>query len=206
MFWGATLLLAVIGYLLGALNGAILISKFILNEDVREHGSGNAGLTNFFRSYGGITTLIVLAIDVLKTVLAALLGGWMLGRVGYYELGTMIGGAFAVVGHMFPVFFQFRGGKGILCCAALAGAMDWRALLVILGVFLIALALTRYVSLGSCLGAIVYTPVFAWSFPDNLPVVAIALVLALAALYMHRENIKRLLSGTENKLTFHHQT
>ena len=84
MFWGAIVLLAAAGYLLGNLNGAILISKFILKEDVRNHGSGNAGLTNFFRSYGGATTLFVLAIDVLKTVVAALLGGWMLGRFGYF--------------------------------------------------------------------------------------------------------------------------
>ena len=204
MFWGAIVLLAVAGYLLGNLNGAILISKFILKEDVRNHGSGNAGLTNFFRSYGGATTLFVLAIDVLKTVVAALLGGWMLGRFGYCELGKMIGGAFTVAGHMLPVFFQFRGGKGILCCAALAGVMDWRALAVILAVFLLALVLTRYVSLGSCLGAVCYTPVFAWRFPGNWPIIAIAAVLALAALFMHRENIKRLLAGTENKFSFHH--
>ena len=203
MFWGAILLIAVAGYLLGTLNGAILISKWFLKEDVREHGSGNAGLTNFFRSYGGAVTLFVLAIDVLKTVAAALLGGWLLWLFGCGELGRMLGGAFTVVGHMFPVFFQFRGGKGILCCAALAGVMDWRVLLAILAVFILVLALTRYVSLGSCLCALLYAPAFAWRFPDNLPVILIALALALAALFMHRENIRRLLHGTENRFSFH---
>lgn len=202
MFWLAILLIAVIGYLLGNLNGAILISKYIYKEDVREHGSGNAGLTNFLRSYGGAMTFVVLLIDVLKAVGAALIGGWLLNRYGYYELGKMLGGFFAVIGHMFPVFFNFRGGKGILSCCALAGAMDLRLMAVVLGIFLVVVIATRYVSLGSCLAAAAYAPLFVLFFPGNLPVILIALLLALAAIYMHRENIKRLLAGTENKLSF----
>lgn len=204
MLWLSIVLLAIAGYLLGNLNGAILISRSFHKEDVREHGSGNAGLTNFFRSYGGASTLFVLAIDVLKTILASLLGGWLLGKFGYSDLGKMMGGAFSVLGHMFPVVFQFRGGKGILCCAALVGVMDWRALALVLAIFLVALVLTRYVSLGSCLGALFFTPALAWRFPGDWPVIGIALLLSAAALYMHRENIKRLLAGTENKFSFHH--
>lgn len=203
--WGYIALVAVAGYLLGNLNGAILISKLFLREDVREHGSGNAGLTNFFRSYGGGLTLCVLAIDVFKAVAAALLGGWLLGRaMGDPELGRMLGGFFAVIGHMFPVFFQFRGGKGILSSAALAGVMDWRILVIILAVFLLAVILTRYVSLGSCLGAVAYVPAFAWCFPGRADIILIATIMALAALFMHRKNIQRLLNGTESKLSFHH--
>ena len=204
-FWGYLALVAVVGYLLGNCNGAILISKWILREDVRTHGSGNAGLTNFFRSYGGGLTLVVLAIDVVKAVAAALIGGWILGHfLGEPELGKMVGGSFAVIGHMFPVFFQFRGGKGILSSAALAGVMDWRILMVILAVFLVAVVLTRYVSLGSCLGAVAFTPAFAWCYPGRLDLIVIAAVLSVLALVMHRKNIQRLLNGTENKLSFRH--
>ena len=204
-FIALVLLTAVAGYLLGTLNGAILISRFLLKEDVRTHGSGNAGLTNFFRSYGSASTLLVLAIDVVKTVLAALLGGWLLGRtMGAPEFGKMLGGAFTVVGHMFPVFFQFRGGKGILCCAALAGVMDWRILAALLVVFILAVAATRYVSLGSCLGAVIYTPAFAYCFPGDRRILILALLLSLAALFMHRQNLRRLFAGTENRFSFHH--
>lgn len=204
-FWGYLALVAVVGYLLGNLNGAILISKFILREDVRQHGSGNAGLTNFLRSYGGGLTLVVLAIDVVKAVAAALIGGWILGHfLDAPELGKMVGGSFAVIGHMFPVFFQFRGGKGILSSAALAGVMDWRILAVILVVFLLAVILTRYVSLGSCLGAVAFTPAFAWCYPGQTDLIVIAAILSVLALVMHRKNIQRLLNGTENKLSFHH--
>ena len=204
-YWSCIVLTAAAGYLLGNLNGAILISKYILREDVRTHGSGNAGLTNFFRSYSGGLTLVVLAIDVIKAVAAALLGGWLLSRsMGDPELGRMLGGSFAVLGHMFPVFFQFRGGKGILSSAALAGVMDWRILAVILAVFLVAVIATRYVSLGSCLGAVAYVPAFAWRFPGRAEILLIAAVMAVAALFMHRKNIQRLLSGTESKLSFHH--
>lgn len=201
---GAMVLAAVPGYLLGNLNGAILISKLVLREDVRTHGSGNAGLTNFHRSYGGALTLAVLAIDVIKAVAAALIGGAILDHfLGYVELGRMIGGSFAVIGHMFPVFFQFRGGKGVLSSAALAGVMDWRILLVILAVFLVAVILTRYVSLGSCLGAVAFVPAFVWRYPGQEEIIVLATVLALLALFMHRKNIQRLLNGTESKLSFH---
>lgn len=204
-FWGYIALVAVVGYLLGNLNGAILISKYILREDVRTHGSGNAGLTNFFRSYGGALTLVVLAIDVIKAVAAALIGGWIAGHfLGDPDLGRMVGGSFAVIGHMFPVFFQFRGGKGILSSAALAGVMDWRILLAIFVVFLVAVILTKYVSLGSCLGAIAFTPAFAWCYSGRTDLIVMAAVLSVLALVMHRKNIQRLLNGTESKLSFHH--
>ena len=202
--WGYMALVALAGYVLGNCNGAILISKLLLREDVRTHGSGNAGLTNFFRSYGGLSTLIVLAIDVVKTILACLFGGWLLGRMmDAPELGKMLGGVFTVAGHMFPAFFQFRGGKGILCCATLAGMMDWRILVGLLVVFLLAVSLTRFVSLGSCLGAVIYTPLFVYCFPGNWPILAMALLLSLAVLFMHRENIRRLLAGKENRISFH---
>ena len=203
MFWTRILIAAAAGYLLGNLNGALLISRWVYKSDIRNSGSGNAGLTNYFRTYGGLRTLIVLAIDVAKTVAACMLGGALLRGLGLYEFGKMLGGAFTVLGHMFPVFFHFRGGKGILCCAAIAGAMDWWAFAVILGTFILVLVLTKYVSLGSCMGAVVFAPSLAWRFPGNTPVIVMALLLSLMAIYMHRENIGRLIHGTESKFTFH---
>jgi len=203
LFWTKVLIAAAAGYLLGNLNGALLISRWVYKSDIRNSGSGNAGLTNYFRTYGGLRTLIVLAIDVAKTVAACMLGGALLRGLGLYEFGKMLGGAFTVLGHMFPVFFHFRGGKGILCCAAIAGAMDWWAFAVILGTFILVLVLTKYVSLGSCMGAVVFAPSLAWRFPGNTPVIVMALLLSLMAIYMHRENIGRLIHGTESKFTFH---
>ena len=203
MLWLNILIAAAAGYLLGNLNGALLISKYLLKSDIRKRGSGNAGLTNFLRSYGGLQTLLVLAIDVAKTVAACMIGGALLRGFGLYELGKMLGGAFTVVGHMYPMLFGFRGGKGILCCAALAGAMDWYAFAVIIGVFLIVLLLTRYVSLSSCMGALVYPFAFAWRFRGEWLIIALALALAVWVISMHRENFRRLRAGTESKLSFH---
>lgn len=203
MYWVYVLGLAVCGYLLGNLNGAIIISRLLMKEDVRTHGSGNAGLTNFFRSYGGASTLLVLVIDLAKAVAAALVGGWLLGRFGQAEFGKMLGGVFTVVGHMFPVFFGFRGGKGILCCAGIAAVMDGWLLLVILLVFILVLALSRYVSLASCIAAVVFPFAFMYRFWGNLPVILLAFTLAVGVIFMHRENIKRLMKGTENKFSFH---
>ena len=204
MFWGYAVLISVVGYLLGTLNGAILISKLLCRDDVRSHGSGNAGLTNFFRSYGGLRTLLVLFIDVGKTVAAALFGGWLIQKAGGDEmLGRMLGGAFSVIGHMFPVFFHFRGGKGILCCGTLGACMDWRIIVVLLSVFILTVVLTRYVSLGSILGAVSYLPTFLWRFWGNVPVLVIAGIISALAILMHHKNIARLIAGTESKLSFH---
>ncbi len=202
MFWLFLVLTAAAGYLLGNLNGAILVSKLLLREDVRTHGSGNAGLTNFFRSYGGAKTLLVLAIDVGKTLAAAFLGAWLLGRFGMADLGEMVGGTATILGHMFPAAFQFRGGKGILCGATLGGVLDWRILAALLAVFLIAVVLTRYVSLGSCLGAVVFTPAVALCYPGRYLLWVLALAVSLGALYMHRGNLSRIVHGTESKLSF----
>lgn len=202
MFWLCFAITAVAGYLLGNLNGAILISRLVMKEDVRTKGSGNAGLTNFHRSYGGLSTFLVLGIDVAKAVAAALLGGWLLGRFGQVELGRMLGGSCAVLGHMFPVAFQFRGGKGILSAAALAAVMDWRLFLALLVVFIIVVYFTKYVSLGSCLGAVLFVPAFFLLYPGQWALIGQAILLAVLVLYKHRSNIRRLLKGEENKLSF----
>lgn len=190
-------LCAVLGYLLGGLNGAIIISRSGKLGDVREHGSGNAGLTNFLRSYGGWRTLLVVALDIGKVFLACWLGALLLPE--QKELAKMTAGAATQLGHVFPVYFGFHGGKGILSSGALALAMDWHVFVVIFAVFLLLFLLTKYVSLGSVCAAAVYPAAFWFFYREQTAVWLIALGMALVAIVMHRGNIVRLCKGTERK-------
>ncbi len=198
----------VLGYALGNVNGAILISGLFHHEDVRRKGSGNAGLTNFYRNYGGADTFLVLVIDAGKAVLACFVGKWLFQAFGLTDvetlrLGSMVCGAATVFGHVFPMVYKFRGGKGILTCAALAAYMNIWAFLACIGLFLLVVLLTRYVSLGSVLACVLY-PFMFWLFiPQNIPVVLISALTALLAIFMHRANIARLFAGTESKFSFH---
>jgi glycerol-3-phosphate acyltransferase PlsY len=207
-------LCGVIGYLLGSFNGAILISRWIRKEDIRTKGSGNAGLTNFYRNYGGMDTLLVLLIDVGKTVLACFIGGWIIKAAGYTSAepsldwtdeAQMLCGGFSVIGHIFPIWFRFRGGKGILTCATLAAFVDWRIICILLGVFLVVVLLTRFVSLGSIVGCLVYPFLFWWRYPqeNKIMMTIMAICLAALAIGMHHTNIKRLLHGEERRFSFH---
>ena len=127
----AIVLTALFSYLLGNLNGAILLSRLVEKDDVRRHGSGNAGFTNFFRNYGKATSLLVILIDGVKTALSCLLGGWLLGAYGLGTEGMLLGGLCATLGHDFPAFLGFRGGKGIVCGFAAALVTDWRIGLIL---------------------------------------------------------------------------
>ena len=198
---GRFLAIAAIGYLLGSCNGAILISRVFLRDDVREHGSGNAGLTNFYRSYGGVLTLLVIAIDLGKVFLACWLGR-VLGEEAWLPEYTMMGGTAAIIGHMFPLYFDLRGGKGILSTGAVALFMDWRMFLILFGLFLLLVLLTRYVSLGSIVAAALYPVMFLLFFPGRWGLVVLALV-GWYDVWRHKANIRRLLSGTESKFSFH---
>lgn len=194
---------AVTGYLLGNINGAILISKWFMKEDVRTRGSGNAGLTNFFRTYGGFNTFLVVLIDAGKTVLACLIGGLLFRRLGYgglWDTAKMLGGFCSVLGHVFPVFFRFRGGKGILCGGAIACVMNPLIFAVLFSIFLILFFTTHYVSLGSVVAVTLYPFAFWIAFPHNWYVIAMAAGLAVVADFMHRKNIARLVKGTESKV------
>lgn len=128
MDWWRIVCCAAAGYLLGSCNGAIVVSHTCMHDDIRKKGSGNAGLTNFLRNFGGWATLLVVLMDMGKVVLACLLGRWLLP--GNPQLGMMIAGAMTELGHIFPVFYGFRGGKGILSSAALAIMMDWRIFVI----------------------------------------------------------------------------
>ena len=202
---GAVLVAALAAYLLGNLNGSVCISALVAHDDVRKHGSGNAGLTNFFRSYGGWGTFLVMAVDMLKTVAATYTAGWALASFGYYGDGLVLGAVMVSLGHDFPALLGFKGGKGILCGFTAALILDWRIALVMLAVFIIAFAITRYVSLGSVLGALTCSVAFGVVHYGNWATMAGGIFIGLLAVYMHRSNIGRLLKGTESKVHLIHR-
>lgn len=198
--WYPIIVTVILGYLLGNLNGSVSISNLVAHEDVRIHGSGNAGMTNFYRSYGGWSTLLVMLVDVMKTAIACMAGGLMLESYGMAPEGKMIGALAVTLGHNFPALLGFRGGKGIICGITAAIVIDWRASLIIFVVFAIAYAVTKYVSLGSVLGAVTYIVTFVIFWHEHPFVMIGGIVLGLLAIYMHRSNISRLIKGTESKV------
>ena len=191
---------AVIAYLLGNLNGAVVVSRIVAHEDVRTKGSGNAGLTNFTRNYGAHTSVFVILIDVGKAVAACLIGGLLLKRFGHYADGVALGGLFVILGHDFPALLGFKGGKGILSGVTVALMLDWRIGLFVFGIFLVAYAISKYVSLGSVLSAGAFGPIYAvvhWGegwFP-----ICVGFAMSALIVWMHRGNIVRLIKGEERK-------
>lgn len=193
-----------VSYLLGCFNGSVMTSHFIIRDDVRQHGSGNAGLTNFYRTYGARYALCVIICDMGKTVLACLIGGYLMHWVaGDWTLGLLIAGIGCELGHMFPVFFGLRGGKGILSGGVLVLMLDWRVALIAWGLFAVLWLTTRYVSLGSVAAtASMPVSVFLLMGHNWLYTVLSAAVAALV-IWCHRGNIQRLLTGTEKKFQWH---
>lgn len=192
------ILAAVIGYLLGNLNGAVCISR-LMGDDVRSHGSGNAGLTNFIRSYGAGRSALVIVIDAGKALLGCVIGGLLLMRVLGFQAGAAIGGAAVLLGHTFPAFLRFKGGKGILSGLFVAIVVDWRIALLILAVFSVAYLTTWYVSLGSVLAAAAFGVGFVILHHQNLTVMLCGVFMSALAVFMHRQNISRLIKGQERK-------
>lgn len=191
---------AVAAYLLGNLNGAVVVSWLVAHEDVRTKGSGNAGLTNFTRNYGAHTSVFVILIDVGKAVAACLLGGLLLKGSGHYADGVALGGLFVILGHDFPALLGFKGGKGILSGVTVALMMDWRIGLFVFGIFLVAYALTKYVSLGSILSSGAFGPIYAFvHWGEGWFPIAAGLGLSGLIVWMHRGNILRLMKGEERK-------
>jgi glycerol-3-phosphate acyltransferase PlsY len=194
------------GYLLGSINTSVIVGK-IYGKDIRSHGSKSAGLTNTLRVLGRSAAAFVLAGDVLKGIVACLIGL----RLGVYVqsgeardcVSLLTAGGGAVLGHNWPVYFGFKGGKGMLTAAAVMFMIDWPMALISLGVFVIVIALSRFVSLGTISAAVVFValsfvPAFGATYYFSLFAFAIALIIILK----HRQNIERLLAGTENKLKF----
>ena len=198
------LILLLLGYFLGCLNGSVMVSHFVIRDDVRQHGSGNAGLTNFYRTYGAKYALGVILFDMGKTVVACLLGGAMFNHLfGDWALGVLLGGLGCELGHMFPVFFGFKGGTGILSGGTLVWLLNWRVALIAWGLFAALWLLTRYVSLGS-VSAAASMPISTWFFcGHSLLYTVLGAVIAALVVWCHRDNIRRLLKGQERKFHWH---
>lgn len=196
------ILSAVIGYLLGSINTSILVGRVFYKTDVREHGSGNAGATNTLRTLGGKAAILVVIGDSLKGVLACLIGRWIAGELmpGVYA-GEYLGGMFAIIGHNWPIYFGFKGGKGVMTSFAVVLMFSPLSALICLAGFMVVVALTRYVSLGSIVGAVLF-PVTALLLGEPPLMVVVGIFLALLIVFRHTSNLKRLLAGNEKKLSF----
>lgn len=198
------LVCAVCGYLLGSINSAVIISRSVFGDDVRRHGSGNAGMTNMFRTFGKKGGLLTLAGDMGKTVIAVLVGYLCMGYMGAY-----LAGMFCIIGHMFPVFYKFRGGKGVLAAATMILLTEPLAFVVLVAIFAIVLLGTRMVSMASAMAALLYPMVLSAVYAmmtGNANVAGmrmpIAVFITAMILFMHRENFKRIYAGTERKINF----
>ena len=202
-------LIAALSYALGCLNGSILVSRHMFGVDIRSMGSGNAGATNFFRSFGLRGLLEVLAVDIGKGVAATLLGGLLLGLAApeeadlayYREVGRVFAAFCCIMGHVFPATFGFRGGKGILCGVSCVFVMEYHAGIICLLVFALIAGTTRYVSLGSVLAApTVPATALAQSFaPLSMGLLCLAVALVVLK---HWQNIIRLINHRETKIDF----
>ena len=198
--WLPILLLALWAYFCGCFNGAVIVSKYILRDDVRTHGSGNAGLTNFYRTFGGPLTLVVILCDVLKAVVAVLTAVSVARYLGVHDAvlpaAKYWAGLFCLLGHMFPCMFHFKGGKGILSGGTIAIMIDWRVALVVWGGFLILAILTKYVSLGSIWAGASFPVATFFVYRDPV-LTLLGLLLGGLVVFMHRGNISRLLHDLE---------
>ena len=197
--WYSILITVLVAYLLGNLNGAFLTGYRVAGEDIRKKGSGNAGLTNFIRNYGASSAIMVVVTDMGKATLACLLGGGLLAPFGHEIAGRALGGLFVILGHAFPALLGFKGGKGILSGVTVALCLDWRIGLFVFGIFLVAYWTTHYVSLGSILSSGSFGFIYAIFHWDQKFAVVVGFFLSALLVWMHRENIKRLLRGQERK-------
>lgn len=201
-------LTAIIGYIMGSVNGSIIVSRFLFGSDVRRQGSGNAGLTNFYRTYGITGIVGVIAIDVLKGALGTLIGGLLLNLAApagfeaeFTDVGRLVATFCVILGHVFPIFYGFKGGKGILTGVSCVFVVDYHAALIALVIFAIVVVATHYVSLGSVLSTLsVPVTLLANGFSGIcmiLTIVSVALIVI-----KHAENISRLIHHKEPKISF----
>lgn len=215
-----------IAYLLGSINPAILITRVVTGKDIRTMGSGNAGFTNVLRSVGKGPAIATIACDYLKGIIAVLIGWWIFSQLTvtnevspgeYVKYGRYLAGVFVIIGHAFPLYFKFKGGKGVVTANALMLVVDWRVFLIVLATFLVIFFVTKIISLGSIIGAAMY-PVYtllSTYFLDYLPFLGTpdelrfryvlistgcAMIVGLIVIIMHKENLRRLLNGEEKRI------
>lgn len=206
----AYIIIAIIAYLIGSINFSVIISKRMAGFDVREKGSGNAGTTNMLRSVGVKAAVITLLCDILKGVVVILIA-ILIGNIvdGLDDaLLAQLAGIFVIVGHTFPIFFGFKGGKGIATSLGVLLMINWQIGLICLVFALVLMVITRMVSVGSIAAAILFpvlvifigqnyiVPVNNWSY------LIFSIIIAVLVLFNHRENLKRIFTGKENKISF----
>jgi glycerol-3-phosphate acyltransferase PlsY len=204
--------IVVIAYLLGSVNTSIIVARLVKNKDIRDYGSGNAGFTNAVRSMGTGLGMVVLAGDVLKCVIAILLGQLIyIGDLSFNAgaAGRLLAGCGVFLGHIYPIWFRFRGGKGALTAATTIALFDWRIFLIVMAVFLVAVLISKYISLGTICGAIAFPIVVLLFSRTSISAQDMAFGYSLVSagiaglvIFKHRSNIVRILSGTESKFYF----
>ena len=221
--WLSILLTMVVSYLLGSINWAIIITKLFTKEDIRSFGSGNAGATNVLRSQGVVPAILTTIGDLAKAAASVAIGGWLLVNLNMTGatyvidwmdtenikiIGQYIGGLFSIVGHMYPLYYGFRGGKGVMATLGMYFVLDWRVALLCLGLFLVIVAVGRMVSLGSVCAS-TYIPVLTFIFRcyvDELSIGTVIFCTVLSAInaaiiiFKHGSNMRRLADGTERRI------
>lgn len=185
----------IISYLIGSIPGGYMVAKLSKGIDIRKYGSGNAGTTNVLRVLGKKYAIITFIFDAAKGLLVVSI----LAGLGYAPIYVILAGILVIVGHNWPVFFGFKGGRGIATSIGVLLGVAWQVILIILVIGLTAIYFTRYVSLGSILGAVLLTPVMI-IFGLPLPYVLFGLVMSIMAVIRHLPNLKRLINGTEYKI------
>ena len=206
------IIVAVIAYLIGSINFSIILSKKMAGFDIREKGSGNAGTTNMLRSVGKKAAVITLICDILKgvvSILIAVLAGKIIKNLDNALL-AQLAGIFVIIGHTFPVFFKFKGGKGIATALGVLLMINWQIGLICLIFALVLMALTKMVSVGSIAAAILFPILVAFidqnyivpTSNSNWSYLVFSIIVALLVIFNHRANVQRILNGTENRLSF----
>ena len=189
------LLYVLVPYLLGSINTAIVVSGKIYHDDIRRYGSGNAGFTNVMRTYGKSAALMTLGGDILKTILSILIGWSVFGYLTAY-----IAGFACFIGHIYPVYYGFKGGKGVLCMASILLMLDWRIFLALLVVFVGIVMATKYISAGSVICSMMFPLMLNRMNNTGIYMIEfVAIAIAVVVVVKHRENLKRIFNGTESK-------
>ena len=207
-------LIGVISYLLGSLNFSIILSEVVKKKDIRKSGSGNAGATNMMRTYGIKAAVGTMLGDIFKVAIGILVAFAILGvpmkyiftnpadaaEIQRVMLYKEFAGLFCVLGHIFPLYFKFKGGKGVAACTGMVIIVDWRIALILFVIFVSVILISKWISLGSIVIAILY-PVLIFVFYKNWILSLVALLFTAIVIIAHRENIKRLIKGEENKIS-----
>ncbi len=198
------IILGAVGYLIGSLNFSIILSDKKRQDDVRLHGSGNAGATNMLRTYGLKMALFTFAFDSVKTVASYFVGYYVAGYFGINDVSgcAVFAATVCILGHCFPLYFGFKGGKGVTNCGILFILIDWKIAMLALAVFVLVVMLTKYVSLGSMCGALSFAVIQLCIGGRDNSFYVYLFGLALFIVFMHRKNVVRLIKGTENKISF----